>query len=243
MRLNNFLGENDFYNKTEIEKVKILAFYNYMNDKEYEFDMNGMLEQFTVLRLPKPNKSRLEKNIRTSKDFIRGGKVDHYRLHPKAIINLKNTYRTIDFKTQEIETINTILPESLYKDSRGYIISLSKQINASYENNIFDGCAVLMRRLLEILLIHSYEKNNIQSEIKDSSGNYVNLSNIINNAKNNSKLAFSRDTKECLDGFRELGNFSAHKIYYTAKREDIDRVILNYRATCEELLYKSNLKK
>lgn len=44
MRLNNFLGEIDFYNKTEIEKVKILVFYNYINAQEYEFIMNVILK-------------------------------------------------------------------------------------------------------------------------------------------------------------------------------------------------------
>jgi len=56
-------------------------------------------------------------------------------------------------KSQDVFDEGTILPEPDYQGTRGYIESLAKQINASYEHNIFDGCAVLMRRLFEILLI------------------------------------------------------------------------------------------
>ncbi len=121
-------------------------------------------------------------------------------------------------------------------------MSLIKQINCSYENNIFDGCAVLMRRLLEILLILSYQEFGIDAAIKDASGNYKMLNPIIDNAVNNTSLGLSRNTKEHLDTFRKLGNFSAHKIYYNAKKKSIDQVMLDYRATIEELLYKSKLR-
>jgi hypothetical protein len=56
-------------------------------------------------------------------------------------------------------------------------------------------------------------------------------------------LSLSPATKACLDDFRIVGNFSAHKIYYNAKRADIKRVVLEYRAAIEELLYKAGLKK
>jgi hypothetical protein len=120
---------------------------------------------------------------------------------------------------------------------------LAKQINASYERNIFDGCAVLMRRLVEILMIHSYEHLNIADEIKDSSGNYQMLEAIIDKARSNNKLALSRNSKGCIEEFRKLGNFSAHKVYYNCTRAEIKPVILDYRALIEELLYKSGIRK
>lgn len=146
-------------------------------------------------------------------------------------------------KTEDIVSDDTILPESLYKGTRGFIEALAKQINASFENNIFDGCAVLMRRLLEVLLILTYEKIGIESEIKQSDGSYMLLNGIVSNATSHKKLGLSRNTKESLEDFRVIGNFSAHKIYYNAKRKDITSISKNYRATIEELLYKSGIIK
>ena len=44
------------------------------------------------------------------------------------------------------------------------------------------------------------------------------------------------------DRFRMLGNLSAHKIQYNAKKAYIDEVITLYRVAIEELLYISKIK-
>ena len=72
---------------------------------------------------------------------------------------------------------------------------------------MFDGCAVLMRRLLEILLIHSYQNYKIDSEIKDSSDNFYLLEKIVANAISNKKLDLSRNIKSNLSSYRDLRKF------------------------------------
>ncbi|MBV9505011.1 MAG: hypothetical protein JO323_08415 [Acidobacteriia bacterium] len=148
-------------------------------------------------------------------------------------------------RSQEVADDGTILPPVLYeKTGRGYIVSLAKQINSSYEHNIFDGCAVLMRRLEEVLLILSYEHVGIEAEIKDAkSGNYLMLEGVVKNAQGNAKLNLSRNGREWIDTFRALGNYSAHKITYQCRREYIREKIDAYRALVEELLHKSGILK
>lgn len=145
-------------------------------------------------------------------------------------------------QSEEIVTDDCILPDALVNNTRGYIISLSQQINASYNNNIFDGCAILMRRLLEILLIHSYEAIGKLDDIKTDSG-FNNLSYIINSTLSNKLFNLHKDSEEIIDTFRVLGNFAAHKIQYTTKRKDIDNVKLRYRLLVQELLYISEILK
>ncbi len=43
--------------------------------------------------------------------------------------------------------------------------------------------------------------------------------------------------------FKDLGNYSAHKIWYNCTQQDIKPHILKYRAIIEELMYKSGVKK
>ena len=100
-----------------------------------------------------------------------------------------------------------------------------------------------MRRLLEVLLIMSYEFIGEEKVIQDEHGTYLQLERVVANAKGNAKLKLSRDARAVLDEFRALGNFAAHKIYYNCRRSDIRSVAGTYRATVEELLYKSGLKK
>ena len=136
------------------------------------------------------------------------------------------------------------LPEELFQDLHSNIITLCKQINASYENNLYDCAAVIMRRLLEGLLVLSYQNTGIEDEILDKHGKWhVSLDQMIKNAEQNSVLALSGNTKKDMTLFKDLGNYSAHKIWYSCTQNDIKPHILQYRAIIEELLYKSGLKR
>ena len=101
----------------------------------------------------------------------------------------------------------------------------------------------MMRRLLEILLIHCFENANILEDIKDNDGNYQNLKTLINKAKSRPEISLSSDVKKEIDQFRELGNLSAHRMKYNCRRDDIRTKRIEYRAVIEELLYASSLVK
>ena len=42
--------------------------------------------------------------------------------------------------------------------------------------------------------------------------------------------------------FKDIGNYSAHKIWYNSTRQDIEPHILKYRVIVEELMYKAGIK-
>ncbi len=243
MKLNEFIKTSDLFSQKELDKITLLAFYHLKKCELNQFSKKDVADWFSTLNLPIPNLSRLNINISKSKDFIRGTDSQHFRLHANKIILFESLFPMLVEKNEEVFCEDSILPESLYIGTRGYIECLAKQINASFESNIFDGCAVLMRRLIEILLIHTYENFQLMNTIKDSNGHLQNLNTIINNAESNSTLDLSRDTKGVLDDFRKIGNFSAHKIYYNCKRNDLKKIILEFRMAFEELLYKSGIKK
>lgn len=242
MKLTAFSKKIELNRKTQIDKVRLLSYYFLRKNNLDQFGVSDISEWFDSLNYSIPNSSRIRANIKTSRKFIRGSVSDTYRLHAREIEALDLEFPELLTKSEDIIATDLVLPHSLYESTRGFVESISRQINASYEYNIFDGCAVLMRRLLEILLILSYENNGIEDDIKDDKGNYILLNKIMKNAASNSTLSLSRNTKECLDKFRNLGNFSAHKIYYNAKRSDLEKILLDFRAAIEELLYKSGIK-
>ena len=135
------------------------------------------------------------------------------------------------------------MPSALFDNVHTNIQKICKQINASYENNLFDCTAVLIRRLLESLLVLSYLKFDIESDIMDKSGNHhLTLDRIIKDAEQNTVLSLSSNTKKDMYTFKDLGNYSAHKIWYNCTQQDIKPHILKYRAIIEELMYKSGEK-
>lgn len=141
-----------------------------------------------------------------------------------------------------IQESGSILPTQLFENVLHNIQLLCKQINASYESKLYDCTAVMMRRLLEGLLVLSYQNNGIESEITDQNGRHIILDKIIKNAAQNSTLSLSANTRRDMALFKDIGNYSAHKIWYNCTRQDIEPHIIKYRVIIEELMYKAGVK-
>lgn len=239
MKLQTFASKAKLEEQTELEKVRLLTYYYLKIHGTAEVELSAILALFDELHFTRPNVSRLSQKIVASGNFIRAKRVGWIKLHARSITMLAKTFTELEMESEVIENDGMIIPSSVYSGLPNYVVKLADQINASYENRIFDGCAVLMRRLLEVLLIQSYEKYGCESNIQDSSGNYKMLEGIANDAKTNSLIKLSRNTKKSLEDFRLVGNFAAHKIYYSTRKSDLDKIKLDYRAAIEELLYKS----
>lgn len=242
MTIHDFSKTVELTKATEIEKVKLLAFFFHKTTLIKEFTLIDVEEWFDKLHFHKPNRSRLKGLIQKSHSFVKGVSNQSWRLHARDLDKLQSTHPDLTSEGEEIVSVDTLLPQALYDGSRGFIESLAKQINASYEYNIFDGCAVLMRRLLEVLLILTYEHCGVEKDIQDATGTYWPLEKITSNAKTHQVLKLSRGGKNTIDEFRTLGNFAAHKIYFVCRRADIKKIASEYRATIEELLYKSGIR-
>jgi hypothetical protein len=96
---------------------------------------------------------------------------------------------------------NELFPMVLIsKTGRGYLLTITKQMNGCFREGWYDACAVMMRRLVEIAIIEAFEHKNVANKIKDGSGNYFQLTELIDRA-----LAFTAqksDTEKVEDGVR-----------------------------------------
>jgi len=240
MNLKQFAEACALEKQNEVERACLLAFFYIRTTKIEEFTASDATKWLVAFGFSEPNRTRLEGNLKASSYTIRGQRGFKLKLPYLSALDAK--YPQLQEKSQDVVDHGTILPEVEYAGTRGYIIALAKQINLAYEDNIFDGCAVIMRRLVEVLLILSYQHFGIDAVIKGPDGNYKMFEGIINEAKTNSTLSLSRNSKESLEVFRKLGNFSAHKIEYTCRREYIQPHIMEFRGLVIELLHKSGLK-
>lgn len=240
MELRLFFEANDFYSSTEEQKAIAIIFYRQKFIDQEDVDIGEILEAFYELGMTRPNSARLNKKLKNSKLVINGKRKNSHRFTmPK--MEVYSSGLKLNVTVEPTVVYYKILPRDLLPPNRGYLIKISNQINASYECGIYDGCAVLMRRLLETMLIHTYEYLGIEDEIKDTDGNYQQLAVIVGNAKNNQTLSLSRSSKEHMDLFRDLGNWSAHRIYYNTRYDDLSSKIVFYRGLVEELINKSNI--
>jgi hypothetical protein len=136
-----------------------------------------------------------------------------------------------------------VLAFSHVKNTRGYLERVVNQVNGCYEHGWFDGCAVMMRRLVETLIIECYETEKIADQIKNSkTGEFYMLRDLINKILAQPEFNIGRGAKQGLGRLKEIGDNSAHSRRYNAHREDIDKVAGDFRIVCQELLYLAKLK-
>lgn len=203
--------------------------------------LKQIMEYFARTRLAKPNSSRLQATMLRSHGIHRSA-VDKntYEVDRAVEIGLEKEYGVLIHNDEDVVSSSEVLDESLFVGKRQFLDKLVKQVNHCYSNNCFDACAMLMRRVFEIVLILAYEQHGIQDQIKVN-GDYVMLERIVADATQNKTLNVSRSRKE-YDDIRDLGNFAAHKIRYNTRKSDIDGIKQDYRVCLEELYYIAGLK-
>jgi hypothetical protein len=136
----------------------------------------------------------------------------------------------------------TVVSRSLVRSTRGYIEKVANQANGCYENGWYDGCAVMLRRLIETLIIETYEKFGIAGKIKTAQGDFFYLRDLIGSCVSEPIWNLSRNCKQALPRLKDLGDKSAHSRRYIAQRGDIDPLLLDVRLVVQELVYLAGIR-
>jgi len=135
-----------------------------------------------------------------------------------------------------------VIASSLVRGTRGYIEKVVDQINGCYEHGWFDGCAVMIRRLVETLIIEAYEKREIADKVKNQNGDFYYLSDLIDCILSETAWNLGRNAKTALPKLKSIGDLAAHSRRYHTHRSDIDKIIGDLRIVVQELTYLSGLK-
>ena len=137
---------------------------------------------------------------------------------------------------------NIVLPRSLLRGTRGYLEKVGNQVNGCYENGWYDACSVLLRRLIETLIIESFEKHSIADRIKNPRGDFLFLRDLVTRCLAESAWNLSRNCKQALPKLKDIGDKSAHSRRYIAQRGDLDPLLPDIRISVQELLFLAGLK-
>jgi hypothetical protein len=136
----------------------------------------------------------------------------------------------------------SVLPFSVVRNTRGYIERIVNQVNGTYENGWYDACTVMIRRLLETLILEAFEHHNLAANIKNSSGDFFYLQDLIDKCIKEKSWNLSRNCKRAMPKLKDMGDKSAHSRRYNAHRADIDPVLADIRLVVQELVYLAKLK-
>jgi hypothetical protein len=131
--------------------------------------------------------------------------------------------------------------EILKQANRGYLVTIGKQMNGNYSAGWYDGALVMMRRLVEISIIEAFEGQQIAAKIKDGSGEYLMLTELVAKTLAETSWKLSRTAGKALPRLKDLGHASAHGRYFLAREKDVEDIRGDCRVVIEEMLHHAKL--
>jgi predicted nucleotidyltransferase len=134
------------------------------------------------------------------------------------------------------------IDSSLVQNTRNYIEKIIYQINECYRRELYDACAVLCRRLAEMLIIEVYESKK-KSEVIKYENNYMMLDGLISKIINETNFDIGRNPKKYLDTIKRIGDQSAHGRGFTARHSDLEELKIAMRSIIESLIQVSNIQR
>ncbi len=189
-----------------------------------------------------PNQTALAEAIRKTKlgNELKSG----FSLKPGSRKIIRDWLPDLDGIQPAMDHASGYVPEPIWKNTRGYIEEVCRELNGSFRHAYYNASAVMLRRLLETLIIEAYEYLDRETEIKDGGGNYLMLSDLAERAcgENGHKgINLGRDLKKALKEARNVGNWSAHARRFLAHAGDLTKVQAGMRLLAQELIQIADL--
>jgi hypothetical protein len=98
---------------------------------------------------------------------------------------------------------------AIVQGTRPYIEKFARQANTCYENECYDACMVMLRRLIEVLIIDCFEAYKLQHKIKNN-GHYLFLKDLILQFSKEENFDKNRNTDKNLQSLKNLGDIGSH---------------------------------
>jgi len=150
----------------------------------------------------------------------------------------KNEMDSLLSVPKAVAPTNNYFPLELFDNTRDYLKTIAKQAASCYDQGLYDACSVMTRKLLEVLIIESFERFNMSSKIKNTSnGHFYFLSDLIDHFRAETTWNIGRNAKDSLTSLKKMGDMSAHNRRYSAKKPDVDKLKDDLRIVLEELVH------
>lgn len=210
------------------------------------------------LTVVKGNEGAIPKNIEACFDELKTTKYSNISQYlknntkkvkgkpPKYILQ-KGTYHLERSKKSEIDALlnvpkviiptNNYFPLEIFDNTRGYLKSIAVQAANCYDYGLFDACSVMTRKLLEVLIIETFERYKISAKIKGHTGNFFYLSDLIDLLVTETIWNIGRNAKKSIPNLKKMGDQSAHNRRYFVQKSEIDKSKEDLRIVLEELLH------
>jgi len=230
---------------SKVTKSKIsLSSHTFYAPKARE-GLAGLRKSFLLLQknYPKERYASIAFQLLTIEPLI-GRVVSLFPGEPKQMLLL---LQEIEFKMEsdlsaEIDAFDSLqggnislfFPDDIISSRYSVGARILWEINTSYDAACYNACAAMIRRLVEMLIIDSFEALGKGNEIKEN-GEYITFKRLIDKSVAEPKLRLTRETKRILPDLKFFGDLGAHNPRAIVRKSDLDRIHNATRVAIEEL--------
>lgn len=235
MELNSFIKKiPDFGSLSSSAQIDFFVYYLIHKKELLYINQKDIQECFNLLNLvPYSNiSSYLSKWAKRNKNqkFIK--KKNGYVLE-------NNTKLQIDavIKAEIQHTPSDgLFPVSIFDNTRGYLVAFATEAASCYDYNLYNSCFFMLRKLFETLIIELFERNGLEAKIKNGSGGYLFLSDLIRIMMSEKTWHFTKIVREEIPKIKKLADSSVHSKRFSAKKSDIDNIKTDLRIIFQEFI-------
>ena len=190
----------------------------------------------------KPNVTYLKTKLKASRKVIKGKRKDSFRVNRVHFESFDKKYK--DFVAIKKTSDNdSILPTCWFSDTgKKNLINLCTHINGCFDHAYYDGCAIMCRRLMEVLLVEVYCSAQRYQEILDENNRIMPLEKLIGTISSDNQIHLNRNTTRILTKIKKLGDTASHHRTHITDAIEIEDIIDDYRRVIQELLALSGLR-
>lgn len=230
----NFLRELARLNLNQTdEAIALLWFYRQTQTFE-ERSASELSTDFRDEGYMAPNPTRLGNALRRSRRTVAGTRRGTFQVNSRYLDELEAAYGGLLVSAPARAASPLVLPEDFGRGTR-HLEQLVIETNGSYERGFYDGCAVMLRRILESLIISIFLSRK-QADMIRVDGNFLSLEALILKIIAFDQVHLSRDARRIMGQIKEVGDVAAHNRNYLTKQQDIDDIKIGARRVLDELL-------
>lgn len=221
---------DDFDNLSKTTQIDYVAYFLVL--KQSDFSPKDIKYIFDMLNTPQYSNINAYLSNNLKKKFIAKNK-GKYALTRQFYNELETQFN--GQKRLPIPS-NDLFPKEVLDGTRKYIVDIGNQAILCFDLGLYDACAVMIRKLLETLIIETFERYKIADKIKNKDDNFPYLSDLISFLLNEKTWNISRNAKTGFLAIKNSGDLSAHNRRYCAKKQDILEIKQPIRICIEELV-------
>ena len=237
MTLDEFIDRIEgFIDKKASEQILFFGYFLVTYQAQASFTAKDIDSCFSQIRLPAySNISAFLSKEQKAKRLLKA-KVG-YILSKKMSDAIANDIGEIKAKAPSAN----LFPIDIFDNTRDYVKKTARQAILCYDYGLYDGCLVMIRRLIETLIIELFEHRELKERILDINNNYLFCGDLIDNLlKEKTLWTIGRNAAQELPKIKKLGDLSAHNRRFNAKKSDIDSIKSGLRIVLEELVHLVN---